>query len=146
MKRSGFGLITAIVFMVVVATLGALITGLGNVSVRQSGNLYLLEQVKLYARSATEYAVMAVQAHDIKSSNNCVNHIDIDFSDTIKGSVDIYYIGKSLPASCNTLSNSLVDSDLDKSIIVDTIISVSKDFYNTKKSPIVYHRRTLQKP
>lgn len=146
--RRGFSLITAIIFMILVATLGTLALSLSNLSAKQTSDLYLREQAELLAQGATEYALLAISGHDF--SANCLNTINATYTDGTTTLFDInislYYLGNGLPANCSTLTNNLnnIDTnDSNRTVIIDTIIS-SNPTISTE--PIRIHRRTIQKP
>lgn len=147
--RKGFSLITALVFMILVATLGALALSLSTTSVKQTSDLYLREQAELLALSATEYALLAISAHDF--SANCLNTINSTYTQDgtttlFDINISLYYLGNGLPANCSTLTNNLnnIDTnDSNRTVIIDTIVTSAN---GTTTEPIRYHRRTIQKP
>ncbi len=148
--RRGFGLITAIVIMITVATLMTLMIGLSSTSVKVTLDLYLKEQAELLSRSATEYALLAISGHD--NSVDCIQNINIAYPQadpTHEANVTIWYIGRGLPALCtNILPNGANNIDTNESnltVIIDTVVSVNQA--NTGiTEPIRVHRRTIQKP
>jgi len=149
--RKGFSLITALVFMILVATLGALALSLSTTSVKQTSDLYLREQAELLALSATEYAILAISAHDFTGTGNCLNTINSTYTQDgtttlFDINITLYYLGNGLPANCNTLTNNLnnIDTnDSNRTVMIDTIVSSANGIAS---EPIRYHRRTIQKP
>ena len=145
--RRGFGLITAIVIMITVATLMTLMIGLSSTSVKVTLDLYLKEQAELLSRSATEYALLAISGHD--NSVNCIQNINIAYpqtNPTHEANVTIWYLGSGLPASCNNvLSNSIDTNESNLTVIIDTVVSVNQANSGVTE-PIRVHRRTIQKP
>ena len=150
--RRGFSLITAIVFMILVATLGALALSLSNLSAKQTSDLYLREQAELLAQGATEYALLAISGHNF--SANCLNTINSTYTDGTTTLFDInislYYLGNGLPANCmkpsgsiNAVSSNIDTNDSNRTVIIDTIVSSSTGITT---EPIRIHRRTIQKP
>jgi hypothetical protein len=145
--RKGFGLITAIIIMITVATLMALMIGLSSTSVKVTMDLYLKEQAELLARSATEYALLAVSGHP--NSVDCIENINMNYPEnnpTHEANVTIFYIGNGIPLSCgNILANDINTSESNLTVIIDTVVSVNQ--VNTGiTEPIRVHRRTIQKP
>lgn len=147
--RRGFSMITAIVFMILVATLGALAISLSNLSTKQTSDLYLREQAELLAQGATEYALLAISGHDFAIIPNCLNTINASYTDGVTILFDInvtlYYLGNGLPANCSTLTNNLnnIDTnDSNRTVIIDTFVTDR----NLSTEPIRIHRRTIQKP
>ncbi|HIP03244.1 MAG TPA: type II secretion system protein [Campylobacterales bacterium] len=145
--RRGFGLITAIVIMITVATLMTLMIGLSSTSVKVTLDLYLKEQAELLSRSATEYALLAISGHENNAS--CIENINISYpktSPTHEANITIWYIGNGIPITCsNILVNNIETNESNLTVIIDTVVSVNLN--NTGiTEPIRVHRRTIQKP
>ena len=147
--RRGFSMLTALIFMVLVATLGALALSLSTATVKQTSDLYLREQAELLVQSATEYALLAISGHDF--SANCLNTIHATYPTTESDklfdiNISLYYMGNGLPVGCQTLTANLNNIDTNESnltVMIDTIVS-SADGISLE--PIRLHRRTIQKP
>ncbi|QIR76902.1 type II secretion system protein [Sulfurospirillum diekertiae] len=144
--RRGFTLITAIIFMVLVASIAALSLSFSSFSTKQTTDLYLREQAELLVQSGTEFALLAISGHDINATSNCINSIISQYPTTAAPLFDINitinYMGSGLPAGCNILSNAVVTSDSNITVIIDTIV----EDHNISTEPIRLHRRTIQKP
>ncbi len=144
--RKGFGLITAIIILMTVATLMALTISLSSSTVKSTTDIYLKEQAELLARSATEYALLAISGHD--NTNNCVENINIAYPTsgpnyTHEANLTIYYIGNSIPNCSNVINNSIFTSESNLTVIIDTVVRVNPALTS---EPIRFHRRTIQKP
>ncbi len=145
--RKGFSLLTAIIIILLIATLSTLALSLSAFSTKQSSDLYLREQAELLLQSANEYALLALSAHEINATNGCINFINASFPDNTTPMFDInmsiHYIGMNLPSSCQRFSSndiSTIDSNI--TVIIDTIVQD----HNVSTEPIRLHRRTIQKP
>jgi len=142
-------MITAIFVMVIMATVGAFVMNLSGKIVKTTTVQYQHEQAILYAKSYTEYAIMAVTAHD--RSTNCVETIKGEIGDVDNGGytirTHIAYIGQ--PAQINMcsgtrqLNNAAIDPGTPLSIIIDAYVDY-KDLDNAAQTFTV-HRRTIQK-
>ncbi|MDR2080935.1 MAG: type II secretion system protein [Campylobacteraceae bacterium] len=143
--RKGIGLIMAIAFIVLVATIGALALSFSTQTSRQTGDVYLRAQAELLAISATEYALLAISAHNI-SASNCINGINIVHnSGLFNVNMTMSYIGNGLPAAgCRVLNgaNAISTADSNATVLIDTIVQSTL----TDREPVRIHRRTLQKP
>ncbi|MDR1554458.1 MAG: type II secretion system protein [Campylobacteraceae bacterium] len=143
--RKAFGLITAILFIVLVATIGALALSFSTKTNRQTSDIYLKTQAELLSYSATEYALLAISGHDIFGDNNCVNIITATeggFGITIT----LQYIGNGLPIpGCAILNgaNTIATDSSQATVLIDTVVEYPASESN---EPIRIHRRTLQKP
>jgi len=148
--RKGFGLITAIIILVVVSSLMAMMMSLSSTSVKSTTDIYLKEQASLLLRSATEYALLAISAHD--NSVNCIQKINIAYpvappNHTHEANITISYLGTNLPTSCGASGddNNLSTPESNLTVIMDTIVQVNQ-LYTQISEPIRLHRRTIQKP
>ena len=93
--KKGFSLILAIIFILLVASIGALSMSISSSSAKTSVNLFIHEQAKLLADGAAEYAIMKVQQNDFTAT--CVDEIEINYpndtSPTFRANISITYIG-----------------------------------------------------
>jgi len=146
--RRGFTLITAILFMVLVATIAALALTFSSFSTKQTTDLYLREQAELLLQSGTEFALLAISGHDINATGTCVNTINTQYipktgtNPLFNIDITINYMGRGLPGGCNILSNAVDTNDSNITVIIDTIVEDN----NISTEPIRLHRRTIQKP
>lgn len=151
--RKGFSMITAIIFMILVATLGALALSLSTTTTKQTSDLFLREQAELLLQSSAEYALLAISGHEINATNGCLNTININYPATntlFDINITINYLGNGLPAGCMTfdglttgLSSSNIDTnESNRTVILDIVV---RD-HNLSTEPIRLHRRTIQKP
>lgn len=144
--RKGFSLITAIIIMMTVSLLMTMMISLSNVTMKSTTDLYLKEQAELLARSATEYALLAVSGHD--NHQSCIKNINIFYPSRVKPThemnVSLWYMGSGLQNCAHILDNNLSTADSNLTAIVDVIVTVDQN--NTGiTEPIRLHRRTLQK-
>jgi len=145
--RSGFSMITAIIFIVLVATLGMLALSLSTQTTKQTTDLFLREQAELLAQSATEFALLAFSGHDINATNGCLQEINAQYPEAgINALFDINitlrYLGRGLPCDAGfIIDNNITTNDSNLTLIIDTVVTSS-----TATEPIRFHRRTLQKP
>ena len=93
--KKGFSLILAIIFILLVASIGALSMAISSSSAKTSVNLFIHEQAKLLADGAVEYAIMKVQQNNF--ADTCVDEIEINYPNgtnpTFRANISITYIG-----------------------------------------------------
>lgn len=145
--RKGFSLLTAIIFLILVATLGALAITLSTQSTKQTTDIFLKTQAELLLRSGTEYALLALSAHDYNGTS-CLNSININYPSAVNPTHDINisisYIGNGLPIACTSiLSDALDTNESNRTVIIDAVVSTKQSLQNEQ---IRLHRRTIQKP
>lgn len=139
MKR-GFSLIMAIVFIVVIITIGMLSFTLSNTSVKQTTEQYLSEQAEALAMSASEYAIYAIQKHDF--SKNYLKNVSIK-SGVLSAHVSIKYINTKSKTEDSKTDFTDKDNKI-RAVILTTIVESNPNII--KDQNIRYVRITTQKP
>lgn len=94
--KKAFSMILAIIFIVAVASIGALSIALSNTGAKTSVNLFFKEQAKLLAQGASEYAILKIQQNDFATT--CIDEIEVlypsDDNPTFVATIKLTYIGK----------------------------------------------------
>ena len=144
-------MITAIFVIVIMATVGALVMGTSGKIVKTTTAQYQHEQAILYAKSYTEYAIMAVTAHS--RAANCIETINGTIGDDpVNGEgyrvrTHIAYIGPTTVigncAATRQLSTNVTNPNTPLTLIIDAYVDY-KDPDNIAQWRTV-HRRTVQK-
>lgn len=149
-SKKAFSMVTAIVTIVVMATLTALIMGVTGKTLKATTQQYQKEQAALLARSYTELALMYVSSYD--RSLDCIETITGHFGPAYPYGYDIItniqYIGKdSELTNCSKTIATLSGTGFHEtmSIIVDTHILYRDIDDPTTDRNISFHRRSLQK-
>ena len=137
-------MLSAIIFIILIGILFAFTISLLGTTTQRTLDHYLLNQEELLARGAVEYAIMAVGGHDIATTGNCINKIDMSYNNIYDINLTLYYIGSGLPAGCNVLDNTLQDPEDNGTAIIDVSVSLKPSLSNTYPQ-IVYRRRVIQK-
>ena len=145
-SRSGFAMIMAIFFMIVIATLLTYMLSSSTETAKRTTNTYVNEQAQLLAKSAVEYAILRVSDVN-RSSGNCLNNFNAQYPDTTNPifdiNVSIRYIGFGTLAGCNDYIATINTPDSNGTMLID--VYVSDNIGLGLSEPIRYHRRTLQK-
>lgn len=166
--RKAFSLLTAIVVIVLMAGVTAMVFNTAGKIVKETTTQYRKEQAILLAKSYTEYAILAIQGHDM-AANGCLRTItgqvnSTQFDKTNPGAnangdgytvtARMYYIG--LPAAVACPNNNLgASTSNDLSVVVDVNVRyrdpdqvaaiLSNGGAVTDAQWISYNRRTLQR-
>jgi len=146
--RKAFSILTALFIIILMSSVGALVSGMSGKIIKQTTSQYQRVQAVLLAKSYTEFAIMAVTAKS--RGTDCVDTIQGNFGQAAGNpgynvNINIQYIGSS--AEVNTCTNNLVTADDTLNILIDVYITY-QDFDHPlwPAAPnITYHRRTLQK-
>lgn len=137
--RKGFSLLTAIVFLVLIATISALSISLSTDSVKQTGDVLLKSQAELLLRSGTEYAMLAISG----APNGCLSVVNATHNGIFDINISIMYIGNGLPVNCSQIGTNIDTNESNRTVIIDTWVRTKDDIVS---EPIVMHRRSIQKP
>ena len=151
-QRKGIALIAAIAFLLIMATIMALMVSMTAETTKRTSNVYFQEQAHLLAKSATEFALLAISGHDRVANGNCVEQINSTFPDAANPiyTVDttIRYIG----LDCNGAAGGNMDyidaittPESNGTVLIDVYVTTTAAT-NGLSEPVRFHRRTLQKP
>jgi hypothetical protein len=149
-NRSGFAMIMAIFIILVIGTLMSLMISMSAQSQKRTVNLYLNEQAALLAKSATEYAMLAVSGYERNSTSGCINHLSITYPSSSTPIFDIdvkmEYIGFGSLPGCDIYNSigTINTPDSNGTILMDVTVTSNEANLNIGET-IRYHRRTLQK-
>jgi len=154
-------MVTAIVVIVIMATVTALIMNVTAKTLKETTQQYQKEQAALLARSYTEQAVLYAIHYDRQSNANCVNEITATFGPpenlyTIR--TNIQYLGNTnqLLGGCDIIGTTAWADDgtlgfnSSISLLIDVYVSY-QDFDDPSSAAgvlnrrVTFHRRTLQK-
>ena len=148
--RSAFSMITAIVVIVLMATVAAFIMNISGKMVEETITQYKKEQAILYAKSYTEFAVMSA------TSQNCIQGVDANTTTAAQTAlgegywihIDVQYIGNDLPLACPK-TGAIINNPNSRGgvIMLDTYVRYKNpDVPDIANSPwVTYYRRTLQR-
>jgi len=151
--RSGFALIMAIFVVLIIGMIMVLMVNITATSTQRTTNNYLHEQARFLAKSATEYAMLAISGHNRAANNNCITTINAQYPDNtpiFNITINMQYIGFANigPGGCNDYVNNGINAsgiftnESIGSVLMDVTVSSTG---NILGEPIRYHRRTLQK-
>ena len=160
--RNAFSMITAIFVILIMASIASFVLNLAGKVTKETTAQYQNEQAILYAKSYTEFAIMAATSRDcIKTITAFIgsSQQEVYEGEGYRIEVDVQYIGNNLVSGdCNTIGNAITTPTSKGGIaLIDTYVKYrDRDmvdaFLNdgnavTKKNLpwTTYHRRTLQR-
>ncbi len=149
--RKAFSMITAIFIIVIMSTIAAFVMNLSGKIIKSTTTQYQHEQAELYAKSYTEYALLAVTGHKRTVTAKCVETINGTIGNINQGGyamrVHIAYIGVvSEIGTCSAirqLSTAVATATTPMTIVIDAYVDY-KDPDNTNQT-LTVHRRTVEK-
>ena len=154
-KRKAFSMLTAIVVIVLMATISMLVVSMSGKLVKETTAQFQQEQAALYANSYTEYAILAVTGNN-RTAGNCLIDIDSTIGAPTTGNgyrirTRISYIGTATEigncATTRKLSEAVTTLKTPLTIIIDAYVDYKEpDHHVCALAPwITYHKRTVQK-
>ncbi len=167
--RKGFSLLTAIVVMVLMAGITASVMNISGKVIKETTSQYRKEQAVLLAKSYTEFAILAIQGHDM-TTNGCLRGINGLVNNIIPGSpanansgtgyqvnIQLQYIvlppAIASKPSCTDSPNAVLFSPAGRPFYNTSVLVDVNARYNDIESvdsggtpqEIHYNRRTLQR-
>lgn len=145
--RSGIAMITAIAFLVIISGIMAVMMNMSSLANKRTEHLYFTEQAQLLAKSATEFALLAISGHD-RAGGSCLQTISSTYAGYLDVNTTIRYIGLAgLGGTCatNSFVNAVNTTQSVGTVLIDVYVT-SDDAVLNLGNPISYHRRTIQKP
>ena len=135
MKKS-FAMLFAIGAIVILGTIGLLMMRFSSVTLRQTTDNYISLQGELYAKSATEFALQALESRDY-AANGCINKIDINTSLYEINMTFHYFFTDFNFTDCNW--SKITTKESNGTVLINTYVK-------SKVDNIRFFRQTLQKP
>lgn len=156
--RKGFSLVTAIMFMVVIAIVGSMTLNTSTLTVKQTQYSYLKEQANLLLRGATERAVYQIITNQVALNNHhgtCADtSSDPIVSETFRapradgsGQEDVFRIQVrvvKIIGKFGTCGENVTSPALKGTVILNAVVE-SSDAITRAVGPIRYSRQTIQK-
>jgi len=133
--KKSFAMLFTIGIIVVLSTIGVLLMSFSSTTLKQTTDNYIFLQGELYARSATEFALQALEGRDYVA-NGCINKIDINTS-LYEINMTFHYFLKECPVDCNC--SNIVTKESNGTVMINTYVK-------SKVDNIRFFRQTLQKP
>ena len=138
----------AIAFLLIMATILALMVSMTTLTTKRGADLYFQEQAHLLAKSATEFAMLAISGYDRNVTTRCINQINSQYPNVnpvYDINTTIRYIGLgSVCDASNNYINNIVTPESNGTVLIDVYVNVPASV--TGAEPVRFHRRTLQKP
>ena len=169
--RKAFSMLTAIIVIVLMAGVSTLVMNLSGKIIKETGAQYRKEQAILLAKSYTEFAILAIQGHNM-STNGCLEGVYGVVNNIIPGSnanadtdgtgyrvsIQLTYIGLPATISCDNkyrLDSAAPSASSDTSVLIDVNVRykdpakvsdiLSRGGSVAGMQEINYNRRTLQR-
>lgn len=85
--KKGFSLLLAIIFVLAVASIGALSFSVSSAGSQSTTKQYMHEQAELLSQGAIEYAILRIQQTDFGTAGKCINKITTNLKPSANDSI-----------------------------------------------------------
>jgi len=156
MKRRGFSMILAIVFIVIIATLGMLALAMSAQAAKSTEETYLREQANMLAMNAAELAILAMQEStyaENSNSNTWLDTVEVFYPEEtdwlLRATVDIDYMSQKTLSGVNQALNNIeaaangITTSRDNIAMLKITVESNPDLVNDR---IRIFRSTVQRP
>ncbi|MGP1486173.1 MAG: hypothetical protein ACTTJC_08880 [Campylobacter sp.] len=151
--RSGFNLVSTIFFIILISTIGVFSLSLSTMTAKQTGEIYLREQMQILAKSATETAVFELLTQKEAFRRNCpVGKIfTYNFPNDERPIVEILVVVAEVFGDFNGCGSKIYTKESYATVILDTFAKVINPFKTHSNSnnkgnfALNFHKRTIQK-
>jgi len=146
--RRGFGLMQALMVIVLISGLMVVVMKYAQYSIKQTKDLYIRESAELFMNSAVELSLLAIQGYD--RSAGCLHEINITSSDQrFNADVNItkyfLYHGEDGGNSCDR-NSSIETEDSHGMVMLEITVETNSSNPKNHGTDIILRRRTLQRP
>lgn len=153
--RKGFGLIQALIIIVLVSGLLVIAMKYANITTKQTADLYIKERAQLFMDEAVEVTLLAISGYNREDNNNCLKNTNIISEDQrFEANVTIskYYLYKgednnrSWYDDCKDLNVSIETEDSHGMVELQIIVETNSTHPKNLNKNTRLTRRTLQRP
>ncbi len=149
--RKGFGILQALLVIVLVSGILVIAMKYATVSVKQTADIYVKESAELFMDSAIEMSLLAISGYDRNATNSCLKEVEIISQDKrFVADVNItkYYLfaGSSDCGYCGTLCEPIKSDDSHGMVMLEVEVRADPTHPKNRGKNIRLTRRTLQRP
>ena len=151
--RKGFGLVQALIVIVLISGIMAIAMKYATISVKQTSDLYAKESAELFMDSAIELTLLAISGYDRTLYNNCLIDVNITSADKrFKADVNITQYFLLVGSADSGFCDRNVPIQMEEShgmVMLEATVRVNEDNDANAKIKDKYirlTRRTLQRP
>ena len=149
--RKGFGILQALLVIVMISGLLVIAMKYATVSVKQTADVYVKEASELFMDSAVEMSLLAISGYDRNTTNSCLKEVSIISPDKrFFADVNItkYYLleGSEDCTHCGGLCEPIKSDDSHGMVMLEVVVKTDPTHSKNKGKDIRLTRRTLQRP
>jgi len=153
--RRGFGLIQALMVIVLISGLMMVVIKYAKFSIKQTKDLYIKESAELFMNSAVELSLLAIQGYERNATNGCLKEVNITSADKrFIADVNItkYFLyhgvdnNGSWYSNCSDRNVSIDTEDSHGFVMLEITVETNATNPKNRGTNIRLLRRTLQRP
>jgi len=146
--KKAFGIMTALIILVLVSFLLMLVLKASSVGIKHVSDTYLKEQAELFMHTSIENAIMAIEGYERNDSSKCLKHIYFTSSDDrFEANISVlryYCYDMSKCPNCD-IATPIETSKSQGNLVLYTIITTTDSPRNGSKK-LRFSKVTIQKP
>lgn len=149
--RKGFGILQALLVIVLVSGILVVAMKYATVSVKQTTDIYVKEASELFMDSAVEMSLLAISGYDRNTTNSCLDEVTVISPDKrFRADINItkYYLlsGSADCGYCGTLCEPIQSDDSHGMVMLEIMVQTDSTHPKNSKKEITLTKRTLQRP
>lgn len=151
MYRRGFGLIQALIVIILISGIMMIAMKYARVSTKQTSDMYVKESAELFMDSSIELALLAISGY-ARSANNCLKEVHIVSPDKryiADVNITAYYLlGGSVDCSvyCTERCIPMQTEESHGMTLLEVVVETNQSHPKNQGKAIRLTRRTLQRP
>jgi thioredoxin-related protein len=151
LNRRGFGLLQALMIIVLISGLMMVVMKYAKYSIKQTKDLYIRESAELFMNSAVELSMLAISGYERNSTNHCLSEVNIISPDKrFIADVNItkYYLlrGSDDCSYCDSLCQPIDAEESHGMVMLEVTVETNNTNPKNHDTNISLRRRTLQRP
>jgi len=149
--RKGFGMLQALLVIVMVSGILVIAMKYATVSVKQTADVYVKEAGELFMDSAVEMSLLAISGYDRNATNSCLEEVSVISPDKrFFADINItkYYLLENSEdcVHCGTLCEPIQSDDSHGMVMLEIIVQTDPIHPKNQGKDIRLTRRSLQRP
>jgi competence protein ComGF len=147
--RRGFGLIQALLVIILISGIMTIAMKYANISVKQTSDLYVRESAELFMNSAVELTLLAISGYDRNVHGNCLHEVNITSANkrfTADVNITKYFLYNGNNENCVDRNQTITTEDSHGMVILELVVETNATHPKNQGKEIRLTRRTLQRP
>lgn len=144
--KHAFGLPQVLLIILFIGGIVTVTMRYASINAQHYADSYTREQAELFLQSATEAAILRIQAYD-RNTSTCMNDLNITSADgrfTAEVTIEKYYLADG--SVCTNVPYEAIESEESHGMASMRVVVLTDDTNPKNLHPIRLERRSLQRP